>query len=329
MLFDIYSVLVRRFPDGCLYLFGSAVEEYSAVWLSVNAEAHPYVLFETTGNDVEADLKLKYVEVQFACTCDITLEDGTTKSGTYTVVTLKEANPDIVRVFLRLLEEALFSGGVQHDAGTIRRQILVLAELFSSLETNTADVIGLWGELHLLKTAFDVNRAVRAWCLAKTARFDFVTDAYVFEVKTTLKARREHRFSLEQLCPDSGVTAYIVSILLTELPSGKTVGELMDEVYSSILDAEDRKRFFRQCLKKGGKDIYSSGLRLGVYPGGKSVAVYLAGHLPTPQVEDGVPIRNVRFDLDVTDVAALPDTAAASLLAFSDPESKAEVVASS
>ena len=136
-------------------------------------------------------------------------------------------------MFLRLLEEALFSGGVQHDAGTIRRQILVLAELFSSLETNTADVIGLWGELHLLKTAFDVNRAVRAWCLAKTARFDFVTDAYVFEVKTTLKARREHRFSLEQLCPDSGVTAYIVSILLTELPSGKTVGELMRNIASA------------------------------------------------------------------------------------------------
>ena len=298
------------------------------LWFSVNADAYPYVLFEGSENDVESDLKLKYVEVQFACSCNITLEDGTTKSGIYTVVALKDDDPDIVRVFLRLLEEAFFSEGTRHDAGTIRRQILAVAELFSNLETSLRDVVGLWGELYLLSTALDVNKAVRAWCPRKTAHFDFVTDTHVFEVKATLKPRREHRFTLEQLRPDSGIPVYVVSILLTELSSGKTVGEFIDEIYTSVPNTEDRKRFFRQCLTKGGKDIYSPELRLGVYPGGKSVAVYLAEYFPVPQVTDGDPIRNVRFNVDITDLTALPRTAAASLLAFSTPENEAEKVAS-
>ena len=323
MLFDIYNILVRRFPDGCPHLFGSAVDGHPKLWLSVNTDAHPHVLFEASENDAESDLKLKYVEVQFSRPCEITLKDGTAKSGTYSVVTLKDDDPDIVRVFLRLLEEAFFCKGARHDAGTIRRQILAIAELFSSLDTSLRDVVGLWGELYLLGAAIDVNSAVRAWCLSSKARFDYVTDTHILEVKSTLKSTREHRFSLEQLRHGSEMPVYVVSILLTELSSGKTVGECVDEIYALILDAEDRNRFFRQCLTKGGKDIYGSELRLGTYPGGKSVAVYPAASLPSPQVANGDPIRNVRFEADITNVKAMSLATAAKLLGFSVQESGA------
>ena len=317
MLFDIYNSLINRFPENCLNLFGSAVEGHPKIWLSINSVGHPSVLFEASKNDAESDLKLQYIEARFLCPCNITLETGTTKSGIYSVITLQDNDADIVRVFLRLLEESFLFDGARHDSSTIRHKILEVSELFSRLETSLRDVVGLWGELYLLTIMHDIDRAVHSWCISKTAQFDFVTDTYVFEVKSTLKSKREHRFSLEQLRPGGGITVYVVSILLTEISSGKTVGELMDKIYGGISNIECRKLFFRQCLSKGGKDIYSSGLRLGVYPEGGSVAVYPAECLPVPEVTDSDPITRLRFDVDTTKLPAQPRNIAEQLISNS------------
>ncbi len=320
MLFEIYNSLANRFPESCPHLFGSVVEGYPEIWLSINSVGHPFVLFEASENDAESDLKLQYIEAQFLCPCDITLETGTTKSGTYSIITLRDDDVDIVRVFLRLLEESFLFDDARHDGSTVRRKILEVSELFSRLEISLRDVVGLWGELYLLTIMHDIDRAVHSWCLSKTAQFDFVTDTHVFEVKSTLKSRREHRFSLEQLRPSGGITVYVVSILLTEISSGKTVGELMDEIYGGISNIECRKLFFRQCLSKGGKDIYSSGLRLGVYPERGSIAVYSAGCLPVPEVADGDPITKLRFDVDITELPAQPRNIAEQLIANLAPQ---------
>ena len=300
MLFDLYSSLVNRFPENCTHLYGTEVDGFSDIWLSINSLGHPNVLFESLDDATESDIKLKYIESRFLCHCDITLEGGTTKSGIYSIITLKEDDPDIVRVFLRLMEESFLFYGAHHDGPTIRRKILDIAELFSSLEMGLRDVVGLWGELYLMTLMSDVDKAVKAWCLARTAQFDFVTERNSIEVKSTLKSRRKHRFSLEQLRPGDGITVYIVSILLIEIASGKTVGELIDEIYDTLSDKREKEVFFRQCLLKGGRDIFSSTLCLGVYPEGESVAVFSSEELPAPTIEVGDPITGLRFDLDIT-----------------------------
>ena len=52
-----------------------------------------------------------------------------------------------------------------------------------------------------------------------------------------------------------------------------------------------------------------------------------AEKIPTPQFADGDPIRNVRFDVDLTGLPALPQEEAAALLAFSAPVGGAEETA--
>ncbi|SEQ35150.1 PD-(D/E)XK motif protein [Thalassovita taeanensis] len=305
MLFDKYNGLIARFPDECDHLFGQDVDGRSDLWFSIDANGHPSLLFETTKGEEQPDLKLKYVEVEFARRCEIAMEGGRSQVGTFTVVSFKDDDADLVRIFLRLLEEAFLAEKGPHSSQEIRSKIITLAEIFSRLETSVKDVIGLWGELHVIRRSHDPIKVARAWCLAKSAQFDFLGESHVLEVKATTKARRLHRFSMEQVRPSSGLNSYICSVLLAELPSGMTVGELMDEVLELIEDVDDRSRLFHQCLKKGGKDIYASALPLSVFPDGASLAVFRASTIPVPQVDESAPIYNVRFDADLSDAVAL------------------------
>lgn len=305
MLFEEYQELARRFPDACQYLFGSKIDNAQGLWLSLDAQGHPYLLFEMAEEDGQPDLKLKSVEVRFACPCDIQLQDGSALCGTYTLVSLADDDPDIIRVFLRLLEEAFLAPGSDHSAAAVRDQILAIADLFTQLNDDLKDVVGLWGELHIIRTAHDVNAAAKAWSSSTRARYDFMTDRFALEVKTTLKSLRLHRFSLEQLRPNADIPVYVASILLTELPRGEAVFELIEEIYAGLDDPESRARFFRQCLRKGGADVYRSELLLSTLPDAASIALFDAEALPVPSLKRGDPISNLRFDLDLSGLAAV------------------------
>jgi hypothetical protein len=316
MLLEAYQELSSRFPEACPHLFGGRVEGTEALWLSLNSQGHPCLLFEMAVDDGQPDLKLKSIDVRFACSCDIQLQDGCVLSGTFTLVSLRDDDPDIVRVFLRLLEETFLAPGARHSAAAVREQMLAIADLFTPLEDDVKDVLGLWGELHIIRSADNVAAAVQAWSSSSRARYDFMTERYALEVKTTIKANRVHRFSLEQLRAPAGIDVYVVSILLIELPGGETAHELVDEVYQALDDPSERARFFRQCLRKGGMDLYGAELRLAALPGGSSVAVFDAKNLPVPSVHEDDPISSVRFDLDLTTLERVPTNACHAILGF-------------
>lgn len=147
MLFEAYQKLASRIPDACPHLFGGKNNDAERLWLSLDAQGQPYMLFEMEEDDGQPDLKLKSVEVRFACPCDIQLQDGSALSSTYTLVSLADDDPDIIRVFLRLLEEAFLAPGADHSAAAVRDQILSIADLFTRLDDDVKDVLGLWGEL--------------------------------------------------------------------------------------------------------------------------------------------------------------------------------------
>ena len=317
MLFEAYQELDRRFPETCQHLFGSAVDGAQGLWLSLDAQGHPHLLFEMAEDDGQPDLKLKSVEVRFARPCYIQLQDGSTLSGTYTVVSLANHDPDIIRVYLRLLEEALLTPGADHSAVAVRDQILEIADLFTRLNDDLKDVLGLWGELHIIRTAQDVNAAARAWSSSSHAQYDFMTEGFALEVKTTLKPTRQHRFSLEQLRPSAAICVYVASILLNELPGGEAVSGLIDKIYATLDDPENRAQFFRQCLRKGGADVYGSDLRLGTLPDGASIALFDAITLPVPSLGDKQVISNVHFDLQLSGQEVLGPAEHRRVLRFS------------
>ena len=316
MLLEEYYLLASRMPDECPHLFGRKINGAKGLWLSMDVSRHPHLLFETKVDDNQPDLKLKSVEVRFSCPCNIQLQDGNMLSGLYTLVSLGNDDIDLIRVFLRLLDEAFLVPDADHSPKAIREKILSIADLFTRIDIDIKDILGLWGELFIINNSRNLLNAVQSWSSSPHAKYDFVTDSFVLEVKSTLKSSRTHRFLLEQLRPTEDTQVFVASVLLIENSGGVSVAELMDQVYNSLDDQKERTRFFRLCLQRGGVDIYGSELRLRPLPDNSSVILFNSLNLPVPSIEMNDPITNVRFDLDLTTLQPLPDDFSESILSF-------------
>ena len=80
----------------------------------------------------------------------------------------------------------------------------------------------------------------------------------------------------------------------------------MDALSIRIDDLELRSAFLKQCLVKGGRDIYRSDLTLRPYPDSETpLVLYRADDIPAPEVSGNDPIDNVRFDVDLSEISAL------------------------
>lgn len=308
MLFEAYSAILQKFPSGCSNLYGEQLPGKVGMWLAVDGRSYPSLLFSSQPSDTRNNIELRFVNVQFSRDCEIDVDGGGSASDIYTIVRLEENDPDLVRVFLRLLEEA-FCGEAHAPCSNreISERILELANLFSQLEHSAKDVVGLWGELQVIYQADSPEVLARCWCLDKKAKYDFVCDDFVLEAKTTLKPSRVHRFSLDQLRPHRQLEIYVASIQAVQAFSGSTVSELMDCILEAINDAELRMSFFSLCLLKGGEDIYKSSLKLQLLSAEAGIAFFAAADIPVPFVDAGLPIVNVKFDVCLDDVGQQED----------------------
>jgi hypothetical protein len=316
MLFDIYARMCdRRLPEGDRFL-ATQLDSWSGVWLAIDCKSQPALLFANGDQTELGDMKLQLVDVVFSKNSQITDFSGSTTSGVFTVVRLNDNDPDLAHVFLRLLEVAFLELQSDFSNRSIRREIVRLAELFRRAESDLNDTIGLWGELLVIEMASQTEAAVRSWCSNVHAKFDFVSPLFSLEVKATLKSRRVHRFSLDQVRPSSDQSHYVASILLLEKPDGRTVGAFADMISEQISDLELKGKFLKLCFEKAGQHLYRSDLKIGVLPRGASLAIFTAEAVPVPVIGVGQPISNIRFDVDLSDVEVLTPAQQRSLLRF-------------
>ncbi|MCG5524912.1 PD-(D/E)XK motif protein, partial [Ectothiorhodospira haloalkaliphila] len=262
------------------------------------------------------DIELRSVSVHFSRDCMVEAAEGEAATGIYTVVRLNENDPDTVRMLLRLLDETFRARKTPYTNKEIAARIVELADLFKQIGDSTGDIVGLWGELYILSRASSLQTAVQCWCLKKNAKYDYVTEGFALEAKTTVRSRRKHRFSLDQLRPNDQFRVYIASLAVVELNSGHTAADLMDEMCGKIGDDDLRARFLAQCLIKGGRDIYRNTLKLGVFPDGTSLMVLDASTIPVPEIAQPSLIENVRFDVDLTDLSPISRRELDTVLTF-------------
>lgn len=297
MLFEIYSALAEEIPQNFANLFGRELNDQNKIWLAVDAQFYPALLFPSDRSDRKADIEFRYVEALFCRDCSISEVASETSTGSFSIVRLKENDPDLVRAFLRLLEETFCRNTRPYSSREIGEKILELAGLFGRIENSRRDILGLWGELFVISSANNSNDAVTCWSVSEHAKFDFTAADFSLEVKTTIRPTRTHRFSLEQLLPRDGTNVFIASLRVTQTLKGHTVGELMEIIQQTITDPIVRKQFFSNCLIKGGEGIYQDEARFQPIPGGSPLIYFDAESLPVPEIEDGSSISNVRFDL--------------------------------
>ena len=130
MLLGAYTELIRKFPSGCASLYGEELQGKSGVWLAVDERSFPSLLFSCLPSDTRNDIELRFVGVQFARECEIGVDGGGYANGTFSIVRLEENDPDLVRVFLRLLEETFCGDALTPLTNReISERILELANL--------------------------------------------------------------------------------------------------------------------------------------------------------------------------------------------------------
>jgi len=273
-------------------------------------------MFPSNAEERLNDIALHSVSVTFSRECEVTSDKGDTSCGVFTIVQFSETDREVVRIFLNLIEDLFF--GVLEDFSNrrVRAKILDLAEMFRETRLEINDIVGLWGEVFLIGRAKNQDRAVSCWSQNRYARFDFVSDSYSVEVKSTISSVRSHRFSLDQLRPSSNSNVYIASLQLVENLNGATISEIVERTCEIITDPAIRRELVSQCLRKGGSDVFRSDLRLSPLEKECAVLIFRAEDIPVPLVEPGDPIDKVKFNVDLTSTTPLSEAEAISVLTF-------------
>ncbi len=305
MLFSAYNKLVQGYPNEVTSnkLYGMSMgSTVPKLWLSVDSDLQPSLLFETQEAQAKSNIELRSISVYFSRYCSFETINADVKSGLYTIVKINECEIETLQVVFKLLEEVFIRDGISYSNREIASIITEIADLFAHVTNSKGDIIGLWGELYILSCAPNLERVVKYWCTSKTAKYDLILPDFALEVKSTTNAKRKHRFSLEQVRPLGDFKVYIASLLLIETYSGQTAMEFMELLSSKIQDSELRVSFLKLCMLKGGIDLGRSSLKLGTLPEGGTLVVFESRDMAAPEIKHGTGIENVRFDIDLSNL---------------------------
>ncbi len=294
MLYADYRRLLQNYPEGFSGRYGTTSAGGSLIACDKNG--YPVLLFPAHSKKDFRDIELELIEVAFSRHCELLVDEQQEVSGVFTLVTLNDNDPDTAKLFLDILEDALFAKQEPLTNRQIRDTIIGISNIFCKAENRDRDIIGLWGELYIIANSGAPQAAVASWSINTTSRHDFITERFSLEVKTSRSQDRVHTFSCDQL-KDSDSTLLILSLVVSEVPGGQSVSDLISLIKDQIDDPLLRTEFLKLCASKGGKTVMQSQLTLSVKTKPQGLRIFASSDIPRPDIPDGAPISHVRFDV--------------------------------
>jgi hypothetical protein len=147
------------------------------------------------------------------------------------VVRCRSVDAEIIRYFLSVAETLLRILGPNPSHAEIGDAVTRFAHIFKRLQSPaTRSVSGLFGELFLIRQSRSPFRALAAWRLQDTSRFDFNAGSVRVDVKAAGGRQRIHTFSYDQCNPPSGTTAVVASLFVEQTAGGMSLRELIREI---------------------------------------------------------------------------------------------------
>lgn len=202
------------------------------------------------------DLKLRNVQAQAAVRCRVETPDGVISLVDGTLITCTASDPQLRRLFLNLMEEALAALGTNPAPTEIAAWLQRIATLFARLELEGRKQLrGLWAELLTMIALGDPELAARRWHTHASETFDFTAGSFAIEVKSCQNLDRIHHFSLSQLRPPSDLTVWLASVVTRSDPQGASVLDLLRQVEEAIIDNQTRHGLRLMVLAIGGQAL--------------------------------------------------------------------------
>ena len=247
-------------------------------------------------------VSLENLRVGHNVLCSVRRSEGGTEVGRYSIIECLTDDGDVQKCFLRAIGGALMGmqGSVRPgDISDLIHQLVALLRLMK--QPGQRQFRGLWGELFVILRGADAATMIDAWHREGYERFDFSHGRERLEVKSSSSRLRDHIFSLEQVCPPSGVSVLVASVQVEEQTNGATLGELWDEVADAAPTGDARLRVERTCVEALGEDLaagraFSADWNLAM----DSISFYSVADIPRPPCECPPGVSGVRFRSDLS-----------------------------
>ena len=122
-----------------------------------------------------APIRLESLDVQFELPCHLMKVGEPRTDGRFTVIRCRSPEPETVRYFLSVCSAVMHLLGDEPGRRELATAVHRLVEIFQKArKPPVRTVAGLFGELFLISRSANPVKALTAWRIDDTARFDFV-----------------------------------------------------------------------------------------------------------------------------------------------------------
>lgn len=278
------------------------------IGITQNGQPIFFIKCDNTTKLKTLDTNLEFISVQFNRQCQLINQNKKTEEGIYTIILLKTDIEYLQEYFLKIVFVLIRNLADKPLLKDLKIEIDKLINLFSKFTKPPLKTIqGLWAELLIIEQSKNPDYLIQSWHNSSSDKYDFNDGIDKIEVKSTLKSRRIHSFSIEQLTPNKNSQLLIASIFTIETGTGTNVSDLIEKIVNRIKDKNLSFRLNELAALTLGKDFEKSFEVFFDYQFAlDSIQFYQSSDIPTIQ-QNNIPsnIMNVRFDCDLSNLKTL------------------------
>lgn len=285
--------------------------------ISQNGQPIFFIKCEDSTKAKSLDTNLEFISVLYNRQCQLINKKGKIEEGIYTVISLKSDSDYLQEYFLKIVFVLIKNISEKPLLKDLKIEIEKLINLFTKFSKPALKTIqGLWAELLIIEQSKNPDYLIQSWHSSTTDKYDFNDGIDKIEVKSTVKNRRIHNFSLEQLTPNLSSKLIVASIFAIETGTGTTIFDLVESIENKIKDKNLAFRVNEIAAITLGKDFEKSFDIFFDYQFAiDTIQYYNSFDVPKINRTD-IPsnITNIRFDCDLTDVKVANKTRTQSKL---------------
>lgn len=311
-LFRIYDEILV--PDGGsdngLFFAVRPVPGQDAYFVGKDLAGMACLLVETakgTGRK-PPPIRFENLDAQFELACQIANGGEPPREGQFTVIRCRSAQKETVRYFFSVCRIFILHLDDCPSRLALAAAVRRLASIFQSIrKPPVRSLNGLFGEMFVIASSRSPARAVAAWRVEETSRFDFAVGDVRMDVKSSAGRLRKHAFSYDQCNPPPNTHAIVASLMVERIPGGTSIEDLIVATEARISgDAELLLKLHDVVASTLGTDT-SEALRVTFDHRLASSSLQFFDLREIPAVRGSLPSRvsDLRFNVDLTGLPPL------------------------
>ena len=274
--------------------------------IGISGEGCPIFFIPSTTTTFAVDINMEMITVLFGRICKI--HDSRNTEGIHTIITLKTVDHDIQKYFIDIISLILEQLPPTYSDAILVKEIQKLINLFSQLSLPPKKTIqGLWAELLVIERANNPEYLIKSWHIDTHDKYDFNDGLDKLEVKSSIRQRRIHHFSIEQLTANNNSNLIIASVKTVPVGQGVNIFTLRDNICAKIKDLQTQYFLNEIIIKTIGTDFSKVADMFFDYKQAIDNLKYYDAHtIPTIDIAY-IPkdVSNIHFDSDLSNVNPL------------------------